>query len=160
MKSLHCSQQLHCVRSLAAKRCFTTFNLSLLPWQRPSCPSLLSYSPRRPQAGVVHGGRGHQSAAESQAGARRVPAAAPAQLLADQRQLHPAEPAAKRQLPPLQRHGHLGLHRQRAWHLLQIGLHLILRRWESVRSLHDFLFFFLKFFLFLPALRFTGLYSF
>lgn len=99
---------------------------------------------------MVHGGRGHQSAAEPQAGARRVPAAAPAQLLADQRQLHPAEPAAQRQLPPLQRHGHLGLHGQRAGHLLQIGLHLIPGRSESVRSLHDFIFyFFLLFFFFL-----------
>lgn len=95
----------------------------------------------RPQAGVVHRGRGHQSAAEPQTRPRRIPAEAPAQLLPNQRELHPPEPTAERQLPPLQRHRHHSFDGQRVGHLLQIGLHLNLTncptrtvRWEFVQS--------------------------
>lgn len=71
---------------------------------------------------MVHRGRGHQSASESQTRPRRVFTEAPAQLLPDQRQLHPPEPTGQRELPPLQCHGHRPLDGQRAGNLLQIGL--------------------------------------
>lgn len=81
-------------------------------------PQLNSVAPCRPQAGVVHCGRGHQSAAEPQTRARRVLTEAPAQLLPDKRQLHPPEPAGQRELPPLQCHGHRPLDGRRAGNLL------------------------------------------
>lgn len=77
-----------------------------------------SVAPCRPQAGVVHCGRGHQSAAEPQTRPRRVLTEAPAQLLPDKRQLHPPEPAGQRELPPLQCHGHRPLDGRRAGNLL------------------------------------------
>lgn len=78
----------------------------------------------RPEAGVVHCGGGHQSAAEPQTCSCRVPAETPAQLLPDQRELHPPKPASKRQLPSLQHNRRRPFDRQRAGLFLQIGPHL------------------------------------
>jgi len=117
-----------CVAHTFSLNDFYTIQARKSPLTRVSSVSIC-----RPEAGVVHSGRGHQSAAEPQTCTRRVPAEAPAQLLSHQRKLHSPEPAAKRQLPPLQCNQHRTLNGQRAGLLLQIGQPLSLLSCRSQR---------------------------